>query len=170
MHENSLRKKTPATASLSCVEYCWAEGKFDRLPVMAADLVRRNAKVIAAFGRPAALAAKAATSTTPIVFVTGNDPVTGVYLLIGGMEDKRLDLLQAGLIGVLINPRSPAIPAIHPLREFAEAGGLMSYGTNVLDVYYQNGIYVARILKGGKPSDLPVLQSTKFEFVPFILP
>jgi putative tryptophan/tyrosine transport system substrate-binding protein len=109
------------------IEYRWAEGKFDRLPVMAADLVRRNATVIAAFGPPAALAAKAATSTIPIVFVTGNDPVqaglvaslnrpsgnvTGVYLLIGGMEDKRLGLLrdlvpQAGLIGVLINPRSP---------------------------------------------------------------
>jgi len=235
------------------IEYRWAEGNFDRLPVMAADLVRRNAKVIAAFGPPAALAAKATTSTIPIVFVTGNDPVqaglvaslnhpsgnvTGVYLLIGGMEDKRLGLLrdlvpQAGLIGVLINPRSPdgqaqasalqaaahavgqqilvveagsdneldgafatlaqhragalvitsdiffnarrerivalparyAIPAIHPLREFAEAGGLMSYGTSVLDAYYQNGIYVARILKGAKPSDLPVLQSTKFEFV-----
>ena len=224
------------------IEYRWA-----------ADLVRRHATVIAAFGPPAALAAKAATSTIPIVFVTGNDPVqaglvaslnqpsgnvTGVYLLIGGMEDKRLGLLrdlvpQAGLIGVLINPRSPdgqaqasalqaaahavgqqilvveagsdneldgafatlaqhrasalvitsdiffnarrerivalparyAIPAIHPLREFAEAGGLMSYGTSVLDAYYQNGIYVARILKGAKPSDLPVLQSTKFEFV-----
>ena len=235
------------------IEYRWAEGQFDRLPAMAADLVRRHATVIAAFGPPAALAAKAATSTIPIVFVTGNDPVqaglvaslnqpsgnvTGVYLLIGGMEDKRLGLLrdlvpQAGLIGVLINPRSPdgqaqanalqaaahavgqrilvveagsdneldgafatlaqhrasalvitsdiffnarrerivalparyAIPAIHPLREFAEAGGLMSYGTSVLDAYYQNGIYVARILKGAKPSDLPVLQSTKFEFV-----
>jgi len=234
------------------IEYRWAEGQFDRLPEMAADLVRR-ATVIAAFGPSAALAAKAATATIPIVFVSGSDPVqaglvaslnhpggnvTGVYLLIIGLEEKRLSLLRDlvpkdGLIGILINPRSPdgqaqstaiqaaaravgqqilvveagsdaeldaafaalvqhhasalvvtadvffnarlervvalparhAIPAIHSLREFAVAGGLMSYGTSVHDAYYRNGEYVARILKGDKPSDLPVLQSTKFEFV-----
>ena len=203
------------------IEYRWAEGQFDRLPAMAADLVRRHATVIAAFGPPAALAAKAATATIPIVFVSGSDPVhgglvaslnhpgsnvTGVYLLIIGLEEKRLSLLRdlvpkAELIGILINPPSPdgqaqstalqaaaravgqqtfvveaasdpeldvafealvqhragalvvtsdvffnaslgrivalparhAIPAIHSLREFAIAGGLMSYGTNVLD-------------------------------------
>jgi len=235
------------------IEYRWAEGQYDRLPAMAADLVRRHATVIAAFGPPAALAAKAATATIPIVFVSGSDPVqaglvaslnrpggnvTGVYLLIIGLEEKRLSLLRdlvpkAGLIGILINPRSPdgqaqstamqaaaravgqqilvveagndaeldaafaalvqhragalavtgdmffnarlerivalparhAIPAIHSLREFAVAGGLMSYGTNVLDAYYQNGVYVGRILKGAKASDLPAVQSTKFEFV-----
>src|SRR5262249_16662041 len=235
------------------IEYRWAEGQYDRLPAMAADLVRRHATVIAAFGPPAALAAKAATATIPIVFVSGSDPVqaglvaslnrpggnvTGVYLLIIGLEEKRLSLLRdlvpkAGLIGILINPRSPdgqaqstamqaaaravgqqilvveasndaeldaafaalvqhragalavtgdmffnaglerivglparhAIPAIHSLREFAVAGGLMSYGTNVVDAYYQNGVYVGRILKGAKAADLPVEQSTKFEFV-----
>lgn len=234
------------------IEYRWAEGEFDRLPAMAADLVRR-ATVIAAFGPSAVLAAKAATETIPIVFVSGSDPVqaglvaslnhpggnvTGVYLLIIGLEEKRLSLLRdlvpkAGLIGILINPRSPdgqaqstaiqvaaravgqqilvveagsdaeldgafatlvqhrasalvvtadvffnarlerivalparhGIPAIHSLREFAVAGGLMSYGTSVQDAYYRNGDYVARILKGAKPSDLPVLQSAKFEFV-----
>jgi putative ABC transport system substrate-binding protein len=235
------------------IEYRWAEGQFDRLPAMAADLVRRNATVIAALGPPAALAAKAATSTIPIVFVTGSDPVqaglvaslnrpggnvTGVYLLLIGLEGKRLGLLRdlvphVKLTGLLINPRSPdseaqsralqaaargvgqqilvveagsdgefdaafaalaqrqagalvvaadifftarrerivalvarlAIPAIYELREFAVAGGLMSYGTSLLDGYYQNGVYVGRILKGAKASDLPVLQSTKFEFV-----
>jgi len=235
------------------IEYRWAEGQFERLPAMATDLVRRNPTVIAAFGPPAALAAKAATSTIPIVFVTGSDPVesglvvslnqpganvTGVHLVLQGLEGKRLGLVrelvpQAPLIGALINPSSPdaqdqsralqaaaravgqqllvveassdseldsafealgqhrvgglvitadvffnarlermvalparhAIPAIHHLREFVVAGGLMSYGADVLDAYYRNGIYVARILKGAKPSDLPVQRSTKFEFV-----
>jgi len=235
------------------VKYRWAEGQFDRLPALAADLVRRNVAVIATFGPPAALAAKDATSTIPIVFVTGSDPVqgglvgalnrpggnlTGVYLLLIGLEGKRLGLLrdlvpQARLIGLLINPRSPdagaqasalqegahavgqqivaveagsdgeldgafaslaqrragalivaadiffnarrerivalaarhALPAIYELREFAAAGGLMSYGTNVLEAYYQNGVYVGRILKGAKVSDLPVIQSAKFELV-----
>jgi putative ABC transport system substrate-binding protein len=235
------------------IEYRWAEGQFDRLPAMAADLVGRNATVIAAFAPPAALAVKAATSTIPIVFVTGFDPVkaglvaslnrpggnvTGVHLFLIGLEGKRLGLLrelvpQAALIGLLLNPRSPdsagqlkalqeaaravgqqifvvevgsdsefdtafaalvqrqvgaliiaadifftsrrerivalaahyAIPTIYELREYAVAGGLASYGTNLLDGYYQNGVYVGRILKGAKAADLPVMQSTKFEFV-----
>jgi putative ABC transport system substrate-binding protein len=235
------------------IEYRWAEGQFDRLAAMAADLVGRNVTVIAAFGPPAALAAKAATSTIPVIFVTGFDPVqaglvaslnrpggnvTGVHLFLIGLEGKRLGLLrelvpQATLIGLLLNPRSPdsvgqlrtlqqaaravgqqifavevgsdgefdtafasagaaqvgalivaadifftsrrdrivklaaryAIPAIYELREYAVAGGLASYGTSLLDGYYQNGVYVGRILKGAKAADLPVMQSTKFEFV-----
>ena len=235
------------------IEYRWAEGEFDRLPAMAADLVGREAAVIAAFGPQAALAAKAATSTIPIVFVTGFDPVqaglvarlnrpggnvTGVHVFLIGLEGKRLGLLRelvpkAALMGLLVNPRSPdseaqskalqaaaravgqhivvveagsddeldaafaalaqrqvhalvtaadiyftarrerivalaaryAIPAIYELREYAVAGGLMSYGTSVRDGYYQNGVYVGRILKGAKAADLPVVQSTKFEFV-----
>jgi putative ABC transport system substrate-binding protein len=235
------------------IDYRWGDGQFDRLPALAADLVRRNATVIAAFGPAAALAAKAATSTIPIVIVSGSDPVqaglvaslnrpggnvTGIFLLLIGFEGKRLGLLrdlvpQAALIGTLINPRSPdaqaqlsalqaaagavgrqivvveagsedeidpafaalvqggaaalilasdiffnthrerivalaarhRLPAVYDLREFAAAGGLMSYGTNVLDAYYQNGVYVGRILKGAKASDLPVMQSAKFEFV-----
>ena len=235
------------------IEYRWAEGQFDRLPAMAVDLVARSATVIAAFGPPAALAAKAATSTIPIVFVTGYDPVkaglvaslnrpggnvTGVHVFLIGLEGKRLGLLrelvpQAALIGLLVNPRSPdsaaqseglhaaaraigqqvaiveagsesdfdaafaalaqrqvgalvvaadqfftvrreqiialtaryAMPAIYELREYVVAGGLMSYGTNLPEGYYQNGVYVGRILKGAKAADLPVVQSTKFEFV-----
>jgi putative tryptophan/tyrosine transport system substrate-binding protein len=235
------------------IEYRWAEGQFDRLPAMAADLVGRNATVIAAFAPPAALAAKAATSTIPIVFVTGFDPVkaglvaslnrpggniTGVHVFLIGLEGKRLGLMrelvpQAALMGLLVNPRSPdseaqskglqaaaraigqqivvveagsdgeldtafatlaqhqvgalvvaadqfftvrreqiialtgryAMPAIYELREYAVAGGLMSYGTSLPEGYYQNGVYVGRILKGAKPADLPIVQSTKFEFV-----
>jgi putative tryptophan/tyrosine transport system substrate-binding protein len=224
------------------IEYRWAEGQFDRLVAMAADLVGRNVAVIAAHGPPAALAAKATTSTIPIVFVaTLNRPggnVTGVHLFLIGLEAKRLGLVrelvpQAALIGFLLNPRSPdsagqlkafqeaaravgqqifvvevssdgefdaafaalvqrqvgalisaadifftarrerilalaaryAIPTIYELREYAVAGGLASYGTSLLDGYYQNGVYVGRILKGAKASDLPVMQSTKFEFV-----
>jgi ABC-type uncharacterized transport system substrate-binding protein len=248
-----LRESSYAEGHNVGIEYRWADGQFDRLPALAADLVRRNVAAIATFGPPAALAAKDATSTIPIVFVTGSDPVqaglvatlnrpggnvTGVYLLLIGLEGKRLGLLrdlvpQARLIGLLINPRSPdasaqasalqaaahavgqqivvveagsdgeldgafaalvqrragalivaadiffnsrrerivalaarhAFPAIYELREFAVAGGLMSYGTNVLEAYYQNGVYVGRILKGAKASDLPVMQSAKFEFV-----
>jgi ABC-type uncharacterized transport system substrate-binding protein len=235
------------------IDYRWADGQFDRLPALAADLVRRNVAVIAAFGPAAALAAKAATSTIPIVFVSGSDPiqaglvaslnrpsgnVTGIFLLLIGFEGKRLGLLrdlvpQVASIGFIINPRSPdaqaqlsafqaaaravgqqivvvearsedeldpafsalvqrgagalmfaadiffnthrerivalaarhRLPAIYELREFAASGGLMSYGTNVLDAYYQSGIYVGRILKGAKAVDLPVMQSTKFELV-----
>jgi putative ABC transport system substrate-binding protein len=236
------------------VEYRWAEGQYERLPSLAADLVRRKvAVIVSAGGTPASLAAKAATKTIPIVFTTGFDPVklglvaslnrpggniTGVNQFVSQMEGKRLGLLRelvpnAALIAVLLNPNNPpaatqlkdvqeaartlgqqihtlhasseaeleaafatarqvgcggllvaadpffnsrrtyvialaarhAIPAIHEQREHALAGGLMSYGTNLSDGYRQVGIYTGRILKGEKPADLPVAQSTKFEFV-----
>ncbi len=237
------------------VEYHWMEGQFDRLPALMADLVRRRVDVIAtpAF-RSGAQAAKAATSTIPIVFGVGDDPVklglvaslarpggnaTGVNSLNTEVVTKRIGLLhdllpKAVRIAVLVNPanaliaeatlrdipeaaralglqirvlnastsreieaafatlgRDPAdalyvagegffisrrvqfatlatrygIPAIYSNREFPEVGGLMSYGTDGLDTWHQVGIYTGRILKGAKPADLPVLQSTKFEFV-----
>jgi len=236
------------------IEYRWAEGQYDRLPALVADLVRRRVNVITATGATnAAVAAKAATATISIVFSSGVDPVnlglvaslnrpggnaTGINFFISQMEGKRLGLLHelvptAALVGVLLNPNNApyelqlkdvqeaarslgqqihvlhasseedihaafkafvqlraqallvggdpffngrreqlvtlathyAIPAIFELREFAMAGGLMSYGTNLPDVYRQIGIYTARILKGEKPADLPVVQSTKFQFV-----
>ena len=236
------------------IEFRWAEGHYDRLPGMAADLVRRKVAVLVATGgSPAVLAAKAATTTVPIVFTIGGDPVrlgivtslsrpggnmTGVDMFVNQMETKRLGLLRAlvpkaDLIAILLNPNNPfatgqmrevqeaarphgqqiqilpasseseinaafttvvqlhaaamlvcgdpffnsqrdkiialaaehAIPAIYEQREHALAGGLMSYGTSLSDGYRQAGIYVGRILNGEKPADLPVLQSTKFEFV-----
>jgi ABC-type uncharacterized transport system substrate-binding protein len=236
------------------VEYRWAEGQYDRLPALVADLVRQQVSVIVSGGgAPAVLAAKAATTTIPIVFSLGADPVglgvvaslnrpggniTGVYQFTSGLEAKRLGLLhemvpKATPIAVLVNPNfadaenqlrdveeaatrlgvqlvvvranaesdfdaafatiirqraaallvcgSPffngrreqlvvlaarhAIPAIFEWREFAAAGGLMSYGTNLIDAYRQMGVYASRILKGEKPADLPVVQSTKFELV-----
>ncbi len=235
------------------IEYRWAEGQYDRLPALTADLVGRQVAVIAAFGPPAALAAKAGTAAIPIVFVHGSDPVklglvaslnrpsgniTGVNFFSNTLEPKRLQLLHelvpgVALIGVMFNPtRSDAetqskdvgaaaraigtrilvlnagserdfdtvsatlgeqrigallvsadpfftaqrqqivalaahhgIPALYELREFAMAGGLMSYGTSLTDAYRQVGLYTSRILKGVKPADLPVVQSTKFEFV-----
>jgi putative ABC transport system substrate-binding protein len=234
------------------VEYRWAEGQYERLPALAADLVRRQVSVIVTSG-PAVLAAKAATTTIPIVFSAGIDPVglgfvaslnrpggniTGVYHFSTGLEAKRLGLLhemvpKAATIAVLVNPNyseaenqlrdvqeaavrlgvqivvvranaesdfdaafsavvqqkaaalqvcaSPffntkrqqlvlraarhALPAIYEWREFAEAGGLMSYGTSLADAYRQVGVYAGRILKGAKSADLPIVQSTKFEFV-----
>jgi putative ABC transport system substrate-binding protein len=235
------------------IEYRWAEGHYDRLPALAADLVARKVAVIAATSTPAAQAAKAATATVPIVFTTGGDPiklglvaslnrpggnVTGVSNLIGELGSKRLGLLRElvpsiTLIATLINPNFPdaenelrdveaaaralglqhivlrassereidtafatmaqqsggaldvnvdpfflarrdqivalaarhAIPAIYPVRDFAVAGGLMSYGTDFADSYRQAGIYTGRVIRGEKPADLPVQRSTKFEFV-----
>jgi putative tryptophan/tyrosine transport system substrate-binding protein len=236
------------------IAFRWAEGRYDRLPVLVASLVDIRVAVIAAAGGQAVpLAAKAATSTIPIVFVSGEDPVkhglvaslnrpggsaTGVSMFLSEMEAKRLALLHelvptATMIGVIVNPSSPsidtqlreinsaaralgrqiqivnatnereldaafaslaqskagalliasnayftsrrdqivalaaqrAIPAIYDQREFPMAGGLVSYGTNLSDSYRLMGVYTGKILKGEKPTDLPVQQSTKFELV-----
>ena len=235
------------------IEGRWAEGQYDRLPALAADLTQHGVAAIAAFTTPAAKAAKAATATIPIVFTTISDPVqmgfvaslnrpggnmTGVSVLAVEVGPKLLELLHAAVpsakaIGLLINPRNPnadaqsknlqtaaqrlglqlhvlnastqgdlepvfarvqelkvsaliiaqdalfntqtgqladlsvryVVPAIYPDRDFAEAGGLMSYGTELRDVYRQAGIYAGRILKGEKPADLPVIQASKFELI-----
>ena len=236
------------------LEYRFAEGQFERFPAFASDLIHRRASVIAASSPQAALAAKQATATIPVVFSVGADPVevglvsslshpggnvTGVYQFTAGLESKRLGLLhemvpKAQVVGVLINPNyaaaesqlrdvqdsaahlglrlivvranmesefaaafstvvaqrggailvcasspffnsrrqqlivlasSHALPAIFEWRDFAVAGGLMSYGTSLNNAYRQAGVYAGRILKGEKASDLPVVQSTKFEFV-----
>jgi putative ABC transport system substrate-binding protein len=235
------------------VEYRFAEGQFDRFPALASNLVRSQVAVLFVASNAGALAAKQATSTIPIVFTVGDDPVTsglvpslnrpggnltGVYQFSNGLEAKRLGLLhemvpKATTIAVLVNPNysgaedqlrdveeaavslgvqlvivranvendfdaafstlvqqratallvcsSPffnirreqlvvlaarhALPAIYEWREFAAAGGLMSYGTSISDAYRQAGVYAGRILKGAKPADLPVVQSIKFEFV-----
>jgi putative ABC transport system substrate-binding protein len=236
------------------IEYRWALGQQDRLPALAADLVNRPVTIIAALGGDAsATAAKQATSTTPIVFGIGGDPVdaglvdsfgrpgrnaTGYTLLTRGLEPKRLGLLRdllpnAGVIAVLLNPNSRTavaqqaaleeaaqvasqrlsifkvsndtelsaglasiqqqhvgallvaadpyfdtrrdriimfaaqnkLPTIYQFREYAAAGGLISYGPSITESYRQAGNYVGQILKGAKPTDLPVLQPTKFELV-----
>lgn len=236
------------------IEYRWSDGEYDRLPGMANELVRRNVAVlVAASGMVVALAAKAATSAIPIVFVSGGDPVkdhlvaslkdpggnvTGVSFLTNQLGAKRLGLLHelvpaGSIIAALMNPNNAdaehelqdvrkaaetfklqiialkanseseidaafttviergaqalvvcadalfgnhrqrlvalaeryAVPTIYPIREFAEAGGLMSYGTSFSDAHRLAGVYVGNILKGEKPADLPVVQSTKFEFV-----
>jgi putative tryptophan/tyrosine transport system substrate-binding protein len=236
------------------IEYRWANGHYDQLQSLAAELVRRQVAVIAATGGTvSAQAAKAATATIPIVFNLGLDPIkaglitsfnrpggniTGVTTQSPALEPKRLGLLrelvpQAAIIGVLLNPRNPdaelqeqdiqaagtaiglqlrifnanseddldrafaalvqqqadallvgndtfflsqrqqivalaarhGLPTIYAFRSFAEAGGLMSYSTSLVDVYRQVGFYVGRVLKGEKPADLPVVLPTKFELV-----
>jgi putative ABC transport system substrate-binding protein len=237
------------------IEYRWAENQIDRLPAMAADLVRRRVAVIAATGGPLpAMAAKAATTTIPIVFVAPEDPVrlglvaslarpsgnlTGVNFFAGELVAKRLELLRvlvpaAARVAVLVNPADVAntettlrdvaaaarslglhiqvlnastsraidaafatfvrerpdalfiggnaffsirrvqlahlatlhkVPATSVGRDYPVAGGLMSYGPNQTDTYRQVGVYTGRILKGAKPADLPVVQSTKLELV-----
>jgi putative ABC transport system substrate-binding protein len=234
------------------IEYRWADNQHDRLPALAADLVSRKVAVIVTSGSvPPALAAKAATSTIPIVFHTGLDPlaaglvssinrpggnITGVTFLTEASTLKRLsllrDLVPANVIGLLANrPEATdsvtkeletvtrplglalhvvyagserelddafvtlaqrnigallvntgpffrtrteqlvglaaryAIPAIYPGRDYALAGGLMSYAPSITEAYRQQGVYAGKILKGEKPGDLPVLQSTTFEFV-----
>ena len=237
------------------VEYRWAENRPDRLPALAAELVRRNvALIVATGGTLPALAAQAATRTIPIVFGVGDDPVrlglvaslarpggnaTGINFFLGELTAKRLELLRelvpvATRVAVLVNPANAmraestikgaedaahalglqtktliastggeihaafeslarerpdalfvgsdpfftirrvqlatlaarlGLPASFASRENVEVGGLMSYGTNINDAFRQNGTYAGRILKGEKPADLPVVQSTKFELV-----
>ena len=236
------------------VEYRWAYGQYDRLPQLAAELVQQQvAVIVASGGEPSVMAAKAATSRTPIGFGIGGDPVklglvaslnrpggniTGVSLLTSSLEAKRVGLLgelvpKAAVIAALINPNyaqaqaqeaevqdaartigrqivlvhatteaefEPAfarfkqqracalvvaadpffngrrnllvalaardrLPAVYEFREFAAAGGLMSYGTSLIGAYRQYGAYAAQILKGARPADLPVLQPTTFELV-----
>jgi putative tryptophan/tyrosine transport system substrate-binding protein len=237
------------------IEYRWAEGQLDRLPTLTADLVRRQVAVIAATGGPpAVLAAKAATTTIPIVFITGDDPVrlgfvtnlarpdgnlTGISFFNAELAAKRLELLRelvpgAARVAVLVNPANAAIaettlrdveagaramalqiqvlnastsreisaafttlgrarpdalfvgpgafflsrrvqlahlatrhavPAIYAEREYVDVGGLVSYGASLTDAYRKVGVYTGRILKGGKPADLPVVRATKFELV-----
>jgi putative tryptophan/tyrosine transport system substrate-binding protein len=236
------------------IEYRWANNQLDRLPALAAELVARRVAVITTgSATAAALAAKAATSSIPIVFAIGADPVkfglvasmnrpggnvTGVSFLANTLIAKQLQLLQglvpaSRVIGVLINPGNPnaasdsmqveaaatslrltvhlvhtvaerdfdaafddlrraqasavlvfpdvlftdvrgrlaelaarnKLPVLYPERTFVEAGGLMSYGSNRTDAYRDAGIYAGRILRGEKPSDMPVLQASKFELV-----
>src|SRR5215467_11669935 len=236
------------------IEYRWAGGQYDRLPSLAADLVQQKVTVITATTTPATLAAKAATSTVPIVFTTGGDPVelglvaslnrpgrnlTGVTNLNVEVVPKRLELARelfpgATTVALLVNPANPVaarvskdlqavadtlgvrlhvlhasteadfeaafatavqlraaalvitaadpvfgsyaaqlgalalrhrVPAIYQYREFAAAGGLMSYGGYTTDTYRLGGVYTGRILKGEKPADLPVVQSTRGELI-----
>ena len=236
------------------ISYRFAENQIDRLPAMAGELVRSQVAVIAAANSPAALAAKAATTTIPIVFIAPEDPVglglvaslsrpggnlSGINLLSGELAAKRLEFLRelvpgAARVAVLVNQANVAstettvrdveaaartiglqiqvlkastsreidaafatlarersdalfvgndpfftsrraqlailaahysIPSTYGTREVAEVGGLMSYGANIPDAWRQAGAYVDRILKGAKPADLPVMQSTKFELV-----
>jgi putative tryptophan/tyrosine transport system substrate-binding protein len=236
------------------IEYRWAEGQYDRLPALVADLIRQKSAVIVATGGDVGVrAAKKAATAIPIVFTSGSDPVaagfvsslnrpggnvTGVSLFVSVLEGKKLELLRelvpmAAVIGFLVNPNNPradvdtadmqaaaralgklllilkadgehdfdavftnlaqqrvdalvvhtepfflsrrdhlvelaarySIPTIYGLREFAAAGGLISYGTKLSNSYRQVGIYTGKILKGEKPADLPVMQPTKFEFV-----
>lgn len=236
------------------VEYHWLQGQHDRLPALMADLVRRQVAVIATAGNVPTLAAKAATSTIPIVFGVGNDPIslglvaslarpggnaTGINFFNAELTAKRLRLLhdlapKAVRVAVLLNPANASstesqirivreaartiglqiqilnattigeidaafailererpdalfvagdaffasravqfatltargrIPATYSLRDYVAVGGLMSYGTDFTEAFRQAGLYTGKILKGAKPVDLPVVQSTKFEFI-----
>jgi putative ABC transport system substrate-binding protein len=235
------------------IEYRWADSQYERLPALATDLVQRQVTVIAATGgQNAGFAAKAATATIPILFITGQDPVklglvaslarpggnlTGINIFSNELAAKRLELLHALVpaitrVGMLFNPANStstdlseveaaaramrlqmqvlnasssreieaafvifmrerpdalfvsldslftgrrvqlaqltarhAIPAIYGARDYVEVGGLMSYGASLTDGYRQLGVYAGRILKGAKPVDLPVMQSSRFELV-----
>ena len=136
-------------------EFRWARGRYVLLPAMAAELVSHRVAVLTtAGGEPSALAAKRATSTARLA----QKPVDA--LLVG--PAVLFNIRRVQLVTLATYDR---VPAIYTLREASEAGGLMSYGTNFTPAYRQAGIYTGRVLKGEKPADLPVVQSTKFEFV-----
>jgi len=194
------------------IEYRTADNRIDRLPEVIADLIRRPVAVIASTDNPSTRAAKAATSTIPVVFVVGEDPVslglvaslarpggnlTGINFFSVELVAKRLELLRDLVPGAeidaafasFVRERPDAlsvgpgsffnsrrvqlaqlatfhrVPAIYPVRQSVEAGGLMSYGASLMDAFRHMGAYTGRILKGAKPADLPVVQSTKFELV-----
>ena len=236
------------------IEFRWADGRYDRLPALAAELVARQVTVIVTVGGdPPAFAAKAASTTIPIVFMVGRDPVelglvrslsrpssnaTGINLLITEMESKRIELIEqlaptSKVLAVFVNPKNAdadvqlkaiqsaahtlnerikifnvssevelenafanfkkddiggfalvadpffvnrrdqiissaargRFPGIYFLREFAESGGLVSYGSDLAEAYRQAGVYAGKILSGAKPNDLPVVQPTKFDLV-----
>ena len=251
--QQGLKEEGFAEGLNVATEYRWANGQYDQIPSMASELVRKRVALLAAIAPVSALAAKAATSTIPIVFLSGADPVklglvaslnrpggniTGVSFFINSLVAKQFELLheltpRAGTIAVLVNPNNPqaesqtrdaqtaalaigtklvvlrarskleidqaftilaedradaiqvtsdayllserdhfvslaarhAIPAVYSYREFAAAGGLMSYAPSLIDSMHQVGLYAGKILKGTKPTDLPVIQPTKFELV-----
>jgi putative tryptophan/tyrosine transport system substrate-binding protein len=249
---DGLREGGLAEAATIAIEDRAANGQYDRLPALAAELVSRHVAVIASDFLPAGLAAKAATQTIPVVFLTGSDPVasglvpslnrpggnvTGVAFMFTRLGAKNLELLRElvpkGRVGVLINPSNPnaepqlkdldaaagalgqelvvlraateeaiddsfaglaqnridalvisadgffigrqdqlvalaqryGVPTMYPLSQYVTAGGLMSYGAKLSEAFRRTGIYVARVLRGEKPADLPVLQSARFELV-----
>src|SRR5207253_626397 len=159
------------------IEYRWAEGQNDRLPALAADLVRRQVAVIVAPDSASALAAKAASMTIPVIFLIGGDPVklglvatfnrpggniTGVSVFVT-LAQQRTGALVVSADPFFVSRRDKLVelavrqplPAIYPMRDFVAAGGLMSYGASLADGYRQVGIYAGKVLKGVKPADLP---------------
>jgi ABC-type uncharacterized transport system substrate-binding protein len=162
------------------IEYRWAEGQFDRLPTLAADLASRKVDVIAAVSGDVSIrAASGASLTIPVVFITGSDPVqngtvaslarpggnlTGFSMISTELTAKRLFVSshREQIVGLASRY---VVPAIYEWKEFAAAGGLISYGTSLTDVYRDVGVYVGKILKGAKPAEIPVEQPTKFELV-----
>jgi len=247
-----LREAGYVNGQNAVIEYRWANGRDERLPVLAAELVERNVTVLVSSGGvPASIAAHKATKTVPIVFITGGDPVrhgwvtsinnpggnsTGISFLVNQLNAKRLELAtqlvpNSRVVGFMFRPSNPtsttdmrevekgastlgiqlttfkvetvqdfdtafataatqrvgivlvhtdpffnsnriklvaaaekhAVPAIYEVREFVVEGGLVSYGTNIVEAYRQLGTYAGRIVKGEKPGDLPVLQSSRFE-------
>ena len=155
-------------------EYRWADGHYERLPALAAELVGRRVAVIAATGGSVSgLAAKAVTQTTPIIFSSGGTTESEFQRAFAAVVAQRMAGLLVGDDPFLQSRRDQlvqlaalhAIPAIYFSRDFSDAGGLMSYGPSIIDAYRLVGFYTARVLKGEKPADLPVIQPTKFELV-----
>jgi ABC-type uncharacterized transport system substrate-binding protein len=152
------------------IVYRWAENQFDRLPELAADLVRRLVAVIVAVAASSVIAAKAATTTIQILNANTTREIDAAF---DSIDRERPDalfvagspFLNVRVIQVVQLATFHRLPATYALREFVQAGGLMSYGANIADAFRQAGVYTGRILKGARPADLPVAQSSKFELV-----